>query len=181
MDINKEEFTNKIKKLIYNKTNNNTGLVFVCIGTDRMTGDSFGPLVGTKLKNKFEQYNICNIDIYGTLENNISYSNIQFVKKNIEQRHRNSCIIAIDSALSNKENIGKIFTKEGKLELGKGLNKKKIEIGDISIKGVVGKNYILPQYNFNALQNASLNEVIKLSDVVVDSITDAIKYIYKYV
>lgn len=30
-------------------------LVTVCIGTDRSTGDSLGPLVGTKLENEFRQ------------------------------------------------------------------------------------------------------------------------------
>ena len=38
---------------------------------------------------------------------------------------------------------GKIIVEKEKLILGKGLNKNKIEVGDISIKAVVGKNYKL--------------------------------------
>ena len=145
-----EEFTNKIKKILYKK-NNHFNLVFLCIGTDRMTGDCLGPIVGSKLKGIVERKNIYNIDIYGTLESNVSYTNIQEISKIIEKRNPNSCIIAIDAALSSKQNIGKIFVEEGKLALGKGLNKNKIEIGDISIKGVVGENHKLLKNNF---QNA---------------------------
>lgn len=61
--------------------------------------------------------------------------------------------------------------------LGKGLNKSKIEVGDISIKAVVGKNYKLPNYNFSHLQNISLNVVITLADIVSDAIAEVIKYV----
>lgn len=174
----KDEFIRKMRKLIYKKKieNNFMDIVFLCIGTDRIIGDSFGPIVGSNLKNKLERYNICNINVYGTLEDNVSYTNINKVENIIYNRHPKSCVIAIDSALSDKENIGKIYASEGKLVLGKGLNKRRIEIGDISIKGVVGKNYKIPQYNFSMLQNISLNEVIKLANLVTDGLLEVIKY-----
>lgn len=174
----KEEFINKLKNVIYKekKKRGYLELVFLCIGTDRMIGDCFGPLVGTKLEETFIDYNIFNINIYGTLENNVSYTNIKDIIKNIEKKHKNPYIIAIDAALSNQENVGKIFLSEEKIILGKGLNKKKIEIGDISIKAVVGKNYKMTNYNFYVLQNTSLNMVIKLANTVADGITEVIKY-----
>ena len=174
----KDEFVNKLNNLIYKKKieNNFMDLVFLCIGTDRIIGDSFGPIVGSKIKNKLEKQNIFNINVYGTLEENVSYTNINKVEKIICNSHPKSCIIAIDSALSEKENIGKVYVSEGKIILGKGLNKKKIEIGDISIKAVVGKNYKIPQYNFRILQNISLNEVIKLADIVTEGLLEVIRY-----
>ena len=153
-------------------------IIFLCIGTDRIIGDCLGPIVGTKLKNKFEKQNIYNINIYGTLDENVSYSNIEDVLKTINDKYDDAYIISVDSALSNKENIGKVFIKEGKLSLGKSLNKKKIEIGDISISGVVGKNCKIPKYNFNILQNISLNEVLKLANVVYKGIIEAINEMY---
>lgn len=175
----KEEFIQDFTSYLYQEKRKKVylELVFLCIGTDRMTGDSFGPLVGTKLQEQLGQYNIFNINIYGTLKENICYTNIQEVLEQIKTRHQNACIVVIDAALSREEKVGKIFVEKGKMILGKGLHKPKIEVGDISIKAVVGKNYKLPKYNFTSLQNISLNVVIKLADIVVEGITEVIKYI----
>ncbi len=159
------------------KNQNEMEIVFLCIGTDRMIGDCLGPLVGTGLQEKMAPYNISNITIYGTLKENLCYTNIKDALKIIEKNHKNSCVIAIDAALSQEENIGKIFVKKEKIHLGKGLYKSKIEVGNISIRAVVGKNYKLSKYNFASLQNVSLNEVIRLSEILVDGIYEVIKYI----
>ena len=42
----------------------NRPIIFLCIGTDRATGDSLGPLIGYKLKDLSQK----NIYIYGSLE-----------------------------------------------------------------------------------------------------------------
>ncbi|NLC88279.1 MAG: spore protease YyaC [Clostridiaceae bacterium] len=174
----REELVNKIRTILYKEKikRNYLDIVFLCIGTDRATGDCFGPLVGSNLKDILEKYNIYNINIYGTLEKNISYTNINETIKLINKTHKNPYIIVIDAALSKKENIGKIFIKEDKTILGKGLNKNRIEIGNISIKGVVGKDYKIPNYNFNILQNVSLSKVLKLANIVSDGIIEAIRY-----
>lgn len=152
-------------------------LVFLCIGTDRITGDCFGPLVGSKLQEKLENYNIFNLTIYGTLKENVCYTNIKEILKIIETRHPKACLIVVDAALSTQEEIGNIVIQKEKMVLGKGLNKSKIEVGDISIKAVVGKNYKLPNYNFSHLQNISLNVVITLADIVSEAIAEVIKYV----
>lgn len=41
----------------------NRPIIFLCIGTDRATGDSLGPIIGYKLKNIERK----NIYIYGSL------------------------------------------------------------------------------------------------------------------
>lgn len=178
-DINvKEKFIKEFGAILY-KVNNEkkcNEIIFLCVGTDRITGDCFGPLVGDNLINKFKQYNISNIDIYGNLKENISYENISDKIKIIKQKYKNPCIVVIDAALSNKENIGKIFVNNSKTILGNGLNKNKIEIGDISIKAVVAKNHKLPQYNFKILQNISLYVVMTLANIVSDGIVEVIKY-----
>ena len=76
----KEKFISDFRNLIYEerKKRGYLELVFICIGTDRMTGDCFGPIVGSKLKELLENYNIFNINIYGSLEENICYTNSGF-------------------------------------------------------------------------------------------------------
>jgi len=173
---NEKKLIAKMKEYINEEKikNNIFDLVFICIGTDRMTGDSFGTIVGRKIKQKLERYNFSNINIYGTLEKNVCYTNINETINLIEKRHPKSCVIAIDSALGEKEDIGKVIINKEKIHLGKGLNKNRIELGDISIRAVVAKNSRLPNYNFYSLQNVSLNEVIKLSDIVANGIVEAI-------
>lgn len=60
---------NKIGSLLtelYAKSDSNfEELVFLCIGSDRITGDSLGPLIGHRLSK--EHLNRCSI--YGTLAN----------------------------------------------------------------------------------------------------------------
>ena len=62
------------------------------------------------------------------------------------------------------------------MTLANGLYKPKIEVGDISVKAVVGKNYKLSKYNFLSLQNISLNEVMNLAKIVAEGIYEVIKY-----
>lgn len=174
----KEKIVNKLSTEMYyaKKNRGYLDIVFLCIGTDRMTGDCFGPLVGSKLEELLKNYNIFNINIYGTLTENVNYTNIDKILEIIKKKHLNPYIIVIDAALSKKENIGKVYIDRGKTILGKGLNKNKIEIGNLSIKAVVGKDYKLPKHNFSTLQNISLNMVIRLSNMVSEAIVEAIKY-----
>lgn len=174
----KEVFINQFEDVLYKKRKNNnyTELVILCIGTDKITGDCFGPLVGSFLIKLFENYNIFNISIYGTLENNINYNNIDKILKRIYKIHQNPCIVVVDAALSKKENIGKIYVSDEKTILGKSLNKNNLLIGDISIKAVVGKDYKLAKYNFVNLQNISLNVVMNLANIVSEGIFEIIKY-----
>lgn len=175
--IKKEFIRNFENKLYVQKKNNNfSQLVFLCVGTDKVIGDSIGPLVGSKLLKLLENYNIFNINIYGSLEDNVNYTNIQNIMKKINNYHKDACVIVIDSALSKKENVGKIFVSNAKTLLGKGLNKNKVEVGDISIKAVVGKDFCIPKYNFKILQDIHLGLILELSNVVANGIFEVIKY-----
>ena len=146
-------------------------LIFLCIGTDRITGDAFGPLVGYKLKNLF--YGEQNIKVIGDLENIVNSCNIINIVNNIKKNYENPFLIAIDAAVSNKINVGRIVVSPNKMNVG-GYIKRKIYIGDISIKGVVSKDLRDRRNNFKLLQNVSLNTVMNMADCVVQGIYDVI-------
>lgn len=150
--------------------------VFLCVGSDKMTGDCFGPLVGTKLENDFEDYQIFNIHILGNLKNPVCYPNVIEVIEKIHSIEKEACVIVIDAAFSREENIGKIYVSHQETVLGKGIGKQKIAIGDISIKAVVAKDYKIPMHNFQMLQNISLQFVMDMADIVADSIFEVMKY-----
>lgn len=147
-------------------------LIFLCIGTDRITGDSFGPLVGSKLNSLVKQEK--NMKVIGDLENTVSAHNIQNIIKDIKNTYKNPFIIAIDAAITKKNNVGQIVVSGDKMNIGSGLNKQAIYIGDISIKGIVAKNLGRPQYNFKILQNTSLGLIMNMADCVAYGINNVI-------
>lgn len=131
---------------------------FVCIGTDRSTGDSLGPIVGTML----EELNYSNV--IGTIDHPVHATNM---KERLESVPVNKTIIAIDAALGAQINIGKVFFQKGGIKPGSGVRKDLPEIGHYSIKGVVN---IGGYMEYTTLQNTRLKVVKDLSLLIVDSI-----------
>ena len=161
------EFYREISK----KNISNSNIVFLCIGTDRITGDCFGPLVGYKLQEKkFRKLNV-----YGTLEFPVNASNLNDTIKEIYTNFSKPYIIAIDAALSNKEYIGKIIVSNGILRAGIGIKKQCINIGNISIRAVVGKKSNNLKNNMEILQNTSLNMIMNLAQTVSDGVIEVMK------
>lgn len=157
----------KIKNYLLNELRpiiqENRPIIFICIGTDRSTGDSLGPLVGYKLK----LLNNSKIHIYGTLEKPIHAKNICKLIEEIEINFNNPYIIAIDSCLGSINNIGKVFINNSPLLPGLALNKDLPPIGNMSITGIVN---ISGQFEFLVLQNTRLYTVMNLADVISKAI-----------
>lgn len=153
----------KIKDYLLNELqpilDDNRPIVFVCIGSDRSTGDSLGPLVGHKLK----YFSRSNISIYGTLENPVHAKNIISTLNEINFKLNNPYIVAIDSCLGSLNNIGKIFIQKKALIPGLALNKKLPAVGEMSITGIVN---ISSGFDFLVLQNTRLNTVMNLADTI---------------
>jgi putative sporulation protein YyaC len=138
---------------------NNRPIIFVCIGSDRSTGDSLGPLVGHKLQYLSRN----NIYVYGTLENPIHAKNIVTALDAINCKFINPYIIAIDSCLGSMNNIGKIFIQKKPLMPGLALNKKLPPVGEMSITGIVN---ISSSFDFLVLQNTRLHIVMNLAESI---------------
>lgn len=151
----------------------NRPIVFLCIGTDRSTGDSLGPLVGYKLR----YFSKNNFYIYGTLENPIHAKNISYMLDEIKSKFQNPYIIAIDSCLGSINNIGKIFIQKKPLLPGLALNKNLPPVGEMSITGIVN---VSGSFEFLVLQNTRLNIVMNLADSISKGIYYfIIKSLYK--
>ena len=146
----------------------------MCI-RDRITGDTFGPLVGYKLKRLFRDENCA--EVIGDLDNLVYSDNANQVIREIDTNYENPLIIAIDSALTDCcDNIGNIVVANGGLKLGAGLNKRFNCVGDVSIKGIVARNMRAPNYNLRILQNIPLNLVMNMADTVARGIYNVIKF-----
>lgn len=134
-------------------------LVFLCIGSDRSTGDSLGPLIGHKLINLKRK----NIHIYGTLEKPVHAENLSDTIEEIKSTIKNPYIIAIDACLGSINNVGKIIIQKAPLTPGIAFNKNLPKVGHLSILGIVN---ISSNLDFMVLQNTRLYTVMKIADSI---------------
>lgn len=141
-------------------------LIILCIGTDRSTGDSLGPLVGYLLERRLFK-NKDNTYIYGTLDNPVHAKNLDKYISKINNEYINPFIIAIDASLGSLERVGFISVWDGPLKPGAGVNKSLTEIGDIHITGIVNVSGFM---EFMTLQNTRLNIVMKMANIISSSI-----------
>lgn len=142
-------------------------IVFICIGTDRSTGDSLGPLVGDKLKFLVRD----RVSIYGNLEYPVHAKNLSTTLEEIETMHINPFIIAIDACLGTLQNVGKIIIEDKPLSPGAAMNKNLPKVGNLSITGIVNISGAL---EFMVLQNTRLFTVMQLADVISKGIYHSI-------
>ena len=162
-DFSSYEFSKLLFELISAKTYNNKTIVFLCIGSDRATGDCLGPMIGYKLSQLPKK----NFKIYGTLENPIHAKNLQETITEIQMKYKDSFIIAIDASLGKSTHVGYITLGEGSLRPGAGVDKDLPAVGDIFITGIVNFSGILDTM---LLQTTRLNVVMNLADYIYHGI-----------
>lgn len=138
-------------------------IIFLCIGSDRSTGDSLGPLIGYKLNN----LNLNNVHIYGSLLNPVHSKNLVSTLTEINSTYDNPYIVAIDACLGQLKNVGKIFISNKPLRPGLALNKDLPQVGNMSITGIVN---ISGGFDFIILQNTRLFAVMQIADSISNGI-----------
>jgi putative sporulation protein YyaC len=152
----------QLYRQLYNKP---TQPIFVCIGTDRATGDCLGPYVGMLLESM--GYNV-----RGTLDNPVHASNLVHIIDNLPT---DKTIIAIDAALGKEHEIGNIGIRNGSISPGADVGKLLPSIGDISIIGVVNVAGFMEHI---VLQTTRLSKIINMAKLIVNTIDLTMKQIY---
>lgn len=148
-----------LSKEIYPILKSGRTLVILCIGTDRSTGDSLGPLVGHKLKFLMRD----KVYLYGNLEKPIHAKNLEETLQEIKNKFVNPYIIAVDACLGSIQNVGKIIIENKPLTPGSAVNKHLPKVGDLSITGIVN---ISGAMEFMVLQNTRLSVVMQIAEVI---------------
>lgn len=162
----KDQFTKEFYN-IFSKTFKPSPVIVLCIGTDRSTGDSLGPLVGEKLKK------LCkHAEILGSLEKPVHAVNLEKVLNNISSTYNNPFIIAIDASLGRIENVGTIKLGHGALKPGAAVNKDLPAVGDFHITGVVNVGGFM---EYMVLQNTRLFTVMKMVDIISYGVASGLK------
>ena len=132
--------------------------VILCIGTDRLIGDSLGPLAGSLLQRAH-----CPLPVYGTLEQPVHALNLTDSLTEIRRRHPRSPVIAIDASLGPDSRIGCVTLRPHGLQPGAGVHKRLAPAGDISITGITGPASRQP---YLSLQTARLSTVMEMAEEI---------------
>lgn len=162
-------FTNiesSVSSLLHELKFSRTGdIIYVCIGTDRATGDCLGPLVGTRLQSLIPMVNL-----YGTLQNPVHATNLEPTLDIISKSFHCPLIIAVDACLGKPERIGFININKGSLHPGSALKKALPAVGDFHITGVVN---LAGFFEHLILQNTRLFLVDRMAEVIAKSLSMA--------
>lgn len=164
IDVNEKSafkhFTDTLYDYIHNSMQNGyKSIVFVCIGTDRSTGDSLGPLVGYKMSNLRHK----NVFVHGSLDSPVHAKNLDNIMNEILKKYDKPYIIAIDACLGRMDHVGFITIGEGSIKPGSGVNKDLAPVGDMHVTGIVNFGGFM---DFLVLQNTRLSLVMKMADLV---------------
>lgn len=159
-DSDTSVFSDELIKLL-SEYKSEGNVVFLCIGSDRATGDSLGPLIGYNLEKKGY------LRVYGTLENPVHAKNLTDTVELINKEVENPVIVAIDASLGKSSSIGYYTLRKGPLKPGQGVGKDLPWVGHISITGVVN---VLGLFDEMLLQTTRLCGVMKIVDRVCNGI-----------
>lgn len=165
-------FQNYMKQLILQTQIDNKTLIFLCIGSDRATGDCFGPLVGEALSRKLPR-RISRIAVYGNLGTPVHALNLEKTIDEIYQKYSNPYIIAIDASLGISRHIGYVSLGKGPLLPGIGVKKSLPCIGEVAITGIVNTS---GNRCHAILQTTKLSTVVELADFVSTGILQSLQF-----
>lgn len=140
-------------------------VLFVCVGTDRSTGDSLGPIVGTRLKGR-------GYEVLGTIDEPVHAANLSETLSLIESKYPDHFVIAIDASLGRQKEVGNIKVAHGPLFPGSGVGKSLPPVGDARIVGCVNVGGFMEYF---VLQNTRLSRVLRMADEIFQAITKAIR------
>ena len=138
----------------------NQEIIILCIGSDRSTGDSLGPLIG----HRFRDYISPGMYLIGDLNQPVHAANLNYCIKSMQKTFDNPFIIAIDASLGKEDHIGMMTLGSGPLKPGLGVKKKLPEVGDLHITGIVNSSHDMES---STLQTTRLSIIFQIADAIV--------------
>lgn len=145
-------------------------IAVVCIGTDAVTGDCYGPLVGLNLS----KWSLYDFDLYGTIYQPVHAKNLVDIMNTIDKEK--TLVIAVDACLGTVAHVGCVTLSCEPVKPGKGVGIELPPVGDISITGIVNIGGFLPRM---VLQCTRLSVVYKMAEITSAAIRLALYKIKK--
>jgi putative sporulation protein YyaC len=150
------QYMNRISS--HNTLNN---MIFLCIGTDRSSGDCLGPWVGTLLQEAGFP------GVIGTLEKPCDADELPKVIPTLPDTGK---ILALDAGLGRPESVGCYLVAASPLIPARSVGNKFPPLGTYSIAGIV--NTVGPK-PYWTLQNTSLFRVMNMARELAEAIVRA--------
>ncbi len=141
-------------------------LLYLCIGSDRSTGDSLGPLIGHMLTRSRKE----SPAVLGTLRRPVHAVNLEEAIRKIQEDYADAVVVAIDASVGAKDHVGCITLSKGAIKPGLGVSKDLTAVGHIAITGIVGSQ---GRFEPLLLQNTRLSVVMELADCICRGIEKA--------
>ena len=138
-------------------------VLLLCIGTDRSTGDSLGPLIGYQLRNR----GLKHIRVLGTLNRPVHAMNLEDTLSLVERYYQDHLIIAVDASVGMNDHIGCITLGRGSLKPVLGVSKELRSVGDLFITGIVSGS---GSYDPVMLQSIRLSVVMRMAECISESV-----------
>lgn len=135
--------------------------VILCIGSDRVTGDCIGPLVGHMLTSRG-----CDCAVLGTLSSPVTALNLADTASTMRRTYAGRKVIAVDSCVGDAGELGKIKVSRGSLRPGLACGKKLPRVGDVSITATVAVG------KAESLYSVRLGFVYSLASQIADAIAE---------
>lgn len=109
--------------------------VILCIGSDKIAGDSVGPIVGDILKNRLN----ARCFVYGATGKSVNGRNVQDFLELIKCAHPESPVIAVDACLSKEAEKPFVAVVSGGVNPKRAITGIENPAGDVGILGAVEK------------------------------------------
>lgn len=131
-----DDISTLLSSIVFANERKDSGqIVIVCFGTNAISGDALGPMVGTILTQK---YNVSAF-VYGTEDCNVNGKNMASWLDFIKTVHKGALFVAVDASVGAKNKIGQIVVREDGV-CPSGVTGKKARFGDIGVLGIVAQN-----------------------------------------
>lgn len=132
-------------------------ITFVCIGTDRSTGDALGPITGSYLlEHGFTK-------VWGTLAEPCDATNLE---QRLAEIADSEVVIAVDACLGLSGDVGRFICRRDSLLPARSVNGQLPAVGHYSIAGIVNVNGPKP---YSILQMTSLHQVMNMASQIADA------------
>lgn len=162
-NIGSSTFRQDFTETLYEWIPENRELIIACVGTDRSTGDSYGPFVGSML----EEQGGHSFHVLGTIEDPLHAGNLEERLEKMNETFDRPFVIAVDACLGRLSHVGSLTLAKAPLSPGAALKRELPKFGDVRISGIVNVQGFM---EFAVLQNTRLHTVISLSSATASAL-----------
>lgn len=151
-----------IRSLVREVKPTESEVIVFCIGSDRSTGDSLGPLTGSKLQSMHRYPHV-----YGTLDEPVHATNLAETLERLRSHYENPFLIAVDACLGRLDSVGCVTIGKGSLKPGAAVKKELPPVGDLYVTGIVNVGGFMEHM---VLQSTRLQLVMKMAETIASAL-----------